>query len=148
MASLGTPETGPWGFQAPAEWGNIPSRIPFCNQLQFCSPRASFPGRISRNSEWNKWNGTSGREPPGVEGDRMVEDERDCTMGVEAVLAPLMSQMCLYRANNGPVSCLSPFLHWPRGGVSWRLKRPREVWKFRWGVRASELGSGLGGRRA
>ena len=144
MAPLGTPEPGSWrSFQTPAEWGNLPSRIPFCNQLQFCLPCPSFPGRIL--------NGINGMEPTrrapvSVEGNRKVEDEQDWNMGVEAVLAPLIGQICLDRSDKGPVSCLSPSPPWPKDSVSRRLERTQEVWKLRRGVRGSELGSGLGGR--
>lgn len=95
-------------------------------------------------------NGTNGMEPTrraplSVEGNRMVEDEQNWNLGVEAVLAPLIGQTCLDRSDKGPVSCLSRFLRGPKDGVPWRLERTQKVWKLCWGVRGSEPGSGLGG---
>ena len=71
------------------------------------------------------------REPSGVEGDRMMEEEQNWNMEAEAVSASLIGQAYLYWSDNGPMtiqSCLFPFLHWAKDSVSWRLERTRGVW--------------------
>lgn len=62
------------------------------------------------------------RRPGEAEGNGIAEGGQNWNGGVEAVLAPLIGQVCLYRSDNGPMtiqSCLSPFFHWPKDDVSW-----------------------------